>query len=29
VMEGNIEDFISALRFAENVEKMKTSGMVE
>lgn len=29
VMEGNIEDFISALRFAENVEKMKATGMDE
>lgn len=29
VMDGNIEEFISALRFAENVEKMKTSGMEE
>ncbi|MGM0943839.1 MAG: peptide chain release factor 1 [Bacteroidota bacterium] len=27
VMEGNIEEFISALRFAENLEKMKTSGL--
>ncbi|WP_291784174.1 peptide chain release factor 1 [Cecembia sp.] len=29
VMEGNIEDFISALRFAENIEKMKATGMDE
>jgi peptide chain release factor 1 len=29
VMDGNIEEFISALRFAENVEKMKSSGMEE
>jgi peptide chain release factor 1 len=29
VMDGNIEDFISALRFAENLEKMKSSGMEE
>lgn len=29
VMDGNIEEFISALRFAENVEKMKGSGMEE
>ncbi|EKB49346.1 peptide chain release factor 1 [Cecembia lonarensis] len=29
VMEGNIEDFISALRFAENVEKMKATGVEE
>ena len=27
IMEGNIEEFISALRFAENAEKMKTGGM--
>jgi peptide chain release factor 1 len=27
VMDGNIEDFISALRFAENLETMKSSGM--
>lgn len=27
VMDGNIEDFISALRFAENVDKMKSTGM--
>jgi peptide chain release factor 1 len=27
VMEGNIEEFISALRFAENAEKMKGGGM--
>ncbi|RPA69750.1 peptide chain release factor 1 [Cyclobacteriaceae bacterium YHN15] len=27
VMDGNIEDFISALRFAENLEKMKSTGM--
>lgn len=27
VMEGSIEDFISALRFAENAEKMKGGGM--
>ena len=27
VMDGSIQDFISALRFAENVEKMKTSGV--
>jgi peptide chain release factor 1 len=26
-MEGNIEEFISALRFAENLDKMKTNGM--
>jgi peptide chain release factor 1 len=29
VMDGNIEDFISALRFAENLEKMKSSGIEE
>lgn len=29
VMDGNIEDFISALRFAENLEKMKSTGMEE
>ena len=27
VMDGNIEDFISVLRFAENLEKMKSTGM--
>jgi len=27
IMEGNIEEFISALRFAENAEKMKMGGM--
>ncbi len=27
VMEGNIEEFISALRFAQNIEQMKSSGM--
>jgi peptide chain release factor 1 len=27
VMDGNIEDFISALRFAENLETMKSTGM--
>lgn len=27
VMEGNIEDFISALRLAENLERMNSSGM--
>ena len=27
VMDGNIEDFISALRLAENLEKMNTSGV--
>jgi peptide chain release factor 1 len=27
VMEGNIEEFISALRFANNLEKMQASGM--
>jgi len=27
IMEGNIEDFISALRFAENADKMKMGGM--
>jgi peptide chain release factor 1 len=27
VMEGQIEDFIEALRFAENAEKMKAGGM--
>lgn len=27
VMEGNIEEFIQALRFAENAEKMKDGGM--
>jgi peptide chain release factor 1 len=27
VMEGNIEEFIQALRFAENAEKMKSGGM--
>ena len=27
VMEGNIEEFISALRFAENAEKMKDGGI--
>ena len=27
VMDGNIEEFISALRLAENLEKMQTSGM--
>jgi peptide chain release factor 1 len=27
VMDGNIEDFISSLRFAENLEKMKSTGM--
>ncbi|WP_194775171.1 peptide chain release factor 1 [Pararhodonellum marinum] len=29
VMEGSIEDFISALRLAENAEKMKMGGMEE
>jgi peptide chain release factor 1 len=29
IMDGNIEDFISALRFAENLEKMKNTGMEE
>lgn len=29
VMDGNIQDFISALRFAENVEKMKATGVEE
>ncbi|MGY6745050.1 MAG: peptide chain release factor 1 [Cecembia sp.] len=29
VMDGSIQDFISALRFAENVEKMKASGVEE
>jgi peptide chain release factor 1 len=29
VMEGNIEEFISALRFANNLEKMQASGMEE
>ena len=29
VMDGNIEDFISALRFAENLEKMKSTGIEE
>ncbi len=29
VMEGNIEEFIEALRFAENAEKMKAGGMEE
>jgi len=29
VMDGNIEDFISALRFAENLETMKSTGMEE
>ncbi|SDC94740.1 peptide chain release factor 1 [Algoriphagus faecimaris] len=27
VMDGNIEEFISSLRLAENLEKMKTSGL--
>ncbi|GAB4107818.1 peptide chain release factor 1 [Echinicola sediminis] len=27
VMDGNIEEFISALRFAENAERLKNSGM--
>lgn len=27
VMDGHIEDFISALRFAENLEKMQATGM--
>jgi len=27
IMDGNIEEFISALRFAENAEKMKMGGM--
>ena len=27
VMEGNIEEFISALRFAQNIEQLKSSGM--
>ncbi|KEO73660.1 peptide chain release factor 1 [Anditalea andensis] len=27
IMEGNIEEFISALRFAENAEKMKMGGV--
>lgn len=27
IMEGNIEEFISALRFAENAEKMKMGGI--
>jgi peptide chain release factor 1 len=29
IMDGNIEEFISALRFAENLEKMKNTGMEE
>jgi peptide chain release factor 1 len=29
VMDGNIEDFIAALRFAENVEKMNATGAEE
>ncbi len=29
VMDGHIEDFISALRFAENLEKMQATGMEE
>ncbi|MHA7129479.1 peptide chain release factor 1 [Algoriphagus namhaensis] len=29
IMDGNIEEFISALRLAENFEKMKASGMEE
>lgn len=29
VMDGNIEEFISALRLAENLEKMKNSGLEE
>lgn len=29
VMDGQIAEFISALRFAENLEKMQTSGMEE
>lgn len=29
VMDGHIEDFISALRMAENLEKMQSSGMEE
>jgi peptide chain release factor 1 len=27
VMEGNIEDFISALRLSENLERMNASGL--
>jgi peptide chain release factor 1 len=27
VMDGNIEEFISALRMAENLEKMKAGGI--
>lgn len=29
VMDGHIEEFISALRFAENLEKMQSSGLEE
>ncbi len=29
IMDGNIEEFISALRLAENLEKMNTSGIEE
>jgi len=29
VMDGNIEEFISALRLAENLEKMQNSGLEE
>lgn len=29
IMDGNIEEFISALRFAENLEKMKNTGIEE
>jgi peptide chain release factor 1 len=27
VMDGNIEDFISSLRLAENLERMNSTGM--